>query len=168
MRIGVCVRTALKRWGPPGGRGDVATRPTYGPYSRGLGAEKGACNEAGAVGHTANAGARERGQGQTNKRRRGSSAEGGWGGGAPKRLKEYAGWHFLANLCGCLLRREPSTCGRWVGCPPVGLGVKEASERLWEVGGLLGYPTPGEVFFSLGEKGTAAPLLTSAASAPWG
>ena len=36
---------------------------------------------------------------------------------------------------------------RWVGCPPVGLGLRRAGSKKWqEVGSLLGY-SAGEKFF---------------------
>ena len=56
----------------------------------------------------------------------------------------------------------------WVGCPPVGLGVKrEGSEKLQEVGSQLGYLTAGGNLFLLCESGTVVLLLTTAASAAW-
>ena len=53
---------------------------------------------------------------------------------------------------------------RWVGCLPVGLGVKRGgSEKVREVDNLLGYLTAGGKSLLLCESGIIVPLLTNAA-----
>ena len=53
--------------------------------------------------------------------------------GVPSRLNECADWYFRVYVGVRLLRRESSTRGWAVGCPPVGLRVKREG-KLREVG----------------------------------
>ena len=52
-------------------------------------------------------------------------------------------------MCACVFQGgNPPGVGGWVGCPPVGLGMKrEGSERLREVGSQMGYFTAGGNYF---------------------